>query len=478
MGKITIKALEALTSSDQGRTLRDEGNLIGIVLMRKKGLSVQFHYRYKWNGKFKDYACGTWPRAKLLHIRDARDSAKQLLKQGIDPCTHKRAAKVQARAEVAAVLASAAQDAADCLTMGDLFDTWTRDGVARNNDNAELHRSFKKDVLPSLGTKLLRDVTEHDIRAILRQVVARNAPRRAAGLYADINQMLSWAEKRKPWRGLLIDGNPAHLVDLNQLLPDDYEEERSRVLSAQELRELKQICTDMDQAYADIPPGQKYNGVRPLKKETELALWICLGTLCRIGELLVAEWRHVDLDKGEWFIPARNVKGKRGKKQDHHIFLSPFFSRHHFEVLYSLTGTSTWCFSGNDGSGPVFSKTVSKQVGDRQEMFKKRKPLSRRRHDNTLVLSSGVNGEWTPHDLRRTGATMMQALGVSLDVIDRCQNHVMAGSRVRRHYLHHDYAHEKAEAWTKLGNKLESIVFPKTAEHLETLFEKTSSSII
>ena len=85
-------------------------------------------------------------------------------------------------------------------------------------------------------------------------------------------------------------------------------------------------------------------------------------------------------------------------------------------------------------------------------MFKKRKPLSRRRHDNTLVLANGINGEWTPHDLRRTGATMMQALGVSLDVIDRCQNHVMAGSRVRRHYLHHDYASEKAEAWGRLGS--------------------------
>ena len=171
----------------------------------------------------------------------------------------------------------------------------------------------------------------------------------------------------------------------------------------------------------------------------------------------------MDLDNGEWFIPAKNVKGKRGKKQDHHLFLSPF-TRHHFEMLYSLTGTSTWCFPAKDDSGPVFSKTVSKQVGDRQEMFKKRKPLSRRRHDNTLVLASGLNGAWTPHDLRRTGATMMQALGISLDVIDRCQNHVLAGSRVRRHYLHHDYASEKKDAWTLLGTKLESIVFPKGEE--------------
>ena len=59
--------------------------------------------------------------------------------------------------------------------------------------------------------------------------------------------------------------------------------------------------------------------------------------------------------------------------------------------------------------------------------------------------------------MRRTGATMMQALEVSLDVIDRCQNHVLAGSRVRRHYLHYDYAQEKKRAWDLLGERLQEI---------------------
>lgn len=53
---------------------------------------------------------------------------------------------------------------------------------------------------------------------------------------------------------------------------------------------------------------------------------------------------------------------------------------------------------------------------------------------------------------------MMQAWGISLDVIDRCQNHVLAGSRVRRHYLHHDYAEEKKEAWNLLSKKLIEIM--------------------
>ncbi|MBM9960887.1 integrase, partial [Pseudomonas aeruginosa] len=102
---------------------------------------------------------------------------------------------------------------------------------------------------------------------------------------------------------------------------------------------------------------------------------------------------------------------------------------------------------------------VRKLIGDRQCQFKNRsKPVAGRHHDDSLVLSKGTKGEWTPHDLRRTGATMMQELGVTLEIIYRCQNHLLGGSKVRRHYLHHDYAKEKTEAWRLLGDKLEIIL--------------------
>lgn len=75
--------------------------------------------------------------------------------------------------------------------------------------------------------------------------------------------------------------------------------------------------------------------------------------------------------------------------------------------------------------------------------------------DNSLVLAGGDNGEWTPHDLRRTSATTMQRLGIPNDLIDRCQNHVLGGPAVRRHYLLYDFAAEKRAAWEKLGNHLD-----------------------
>ena len=45
-----------------------------------------------------------------------------------------------------------------------------------------------------------------------------------------------------------------------------------------------------------------------------------------------------------------------------------------------------------------------------------------------------------------------------INVIDSWQNHVLAGSNVRRHYLHHDYPEEKREAWKPLGSRVDAIL--------------------
>jgi len=335
------------------------------------------------------------------------------------------------------------------------------DGVKRGDENAELRRSFEKDVLPVIGAKPVRAVEEGDIRAVLRAVVGRGTYRMASRIYADMVQLFAWAEERKPWRALMVEGNPTKLVELAKLLPHgcDPNAERDRVLAADELRELRVRLEDMEATYAAAAAGTKYSVDRPLKKETQLALWICLGTLCRIGELLMARWEHVNLTTGEWFVPAENTK----TNVDWKVYLSSFALRQ-FKALHALTGDTAFCFPARAATGTapvqhVCTKSVSKQIGDRQTQFKKRAgPLKNRKHDNSLVLSGGKAGEWTPHDLRRTGATMMQQLGVSLDLIDRCQNHVLAGGRVRRAYLHHDYAVETREAWAILGSRIDALL--------------------
>lgn len=457
----TIRELESIAVSWKGDTLADGGGLSGTVRMSSDGkVSVRFQYIYRWEGKPRWFQCGTWPSIDLADIRRNRDEARAKLKDGINPSIDKAAAKLEAQAAREAVIAQAAAAAAEKKTVQNLFDVWIEDGVARKDGNKELKRLFAKDVLPEIGMIELRKLTDKHLLTLLRKVALRTNGRLTVIIYRGVTQMLLWAEQRKPWRGLMSDGNPAKLIDVEKLLPDDYEEERDRVLSPAELLELADIFTQLREDYAAAPAGAKYDAVRPLKRESELAIWICVGTLCRIGELLQAEWKHVDLEARTWFIPKTNVKGQRKQKQDHLVFLSNFTKRQLTE-LRILTGESRWLFPARntpDRDMHVYLNSVSRQIGDRQIQFKNRKQLSRRRHDDTLVLSTGENREWTPHDMRRTGATIMQSLGILESIIDRCQNHVIKGSKTRRHYFHWEYREEKAQAWNKLGDHLDAIL--------------------
>ena len=462
MAKLTIKQLEAFTAEDHGKVFREDGGLVAEVRAGVRGVTVQFSYEFKLDGSRTRKRLGSWPKKSLAQIRSERDEARALVTKGLHPTLAAKAARIEAQAAIVATIAEAEREAAENKTVADLFDEWIRDGVSRQDGNAELIRSFKKDVLPLIGKKPLRNLTEKDLLAVLRSVKARGLNRTVVIRSKDIGQMLRWGEKRKPWRTLMADGNPADLIDVNKLLDHDYEEQRDRLLSPDEIRELGDIFERLERDYEALSAGQKYSGIRPVNLRVQCAVWICLSTLCRIGELLKSEWRHVDLDKGTWFIPAEATKGHKGKRQDHHIFLSAF-ALEQFKRLQKETGDTPFCFPSKDEKNHVDTKTVSKLIGDRQCRFKNRsKPLAGRHHDDSLVLSKGTRGEWTPHDLRRTGATMMQELGVTLEIIDRCQNHLLGGSKVRRHYLHHDYAREKTEAWRLLGEKLESVIFHKT----------------
>lgn len=453
MSKMTVREISALKPKARQYVARVEPGL--YIRVATNGIKRWF-VRFSIDGKQKDaILAGPFNSSSqkgYLTLAEAREKKAQILvlaREGVD-------FRVKEEQEKEAALE---KKTITDLTVSDLFDIWLKDGVSRQDGNAELKRLFSKDILPIVGTKAINKLTDADILITLRKMLERGVSRLTVSAFNELNQMFGWAEKRKPWRGLLADGNPCDLIEINKLLPFDYEEERDRILLPEEIQELSSIFKKMQLEYINAP--NRRATCHPVTAKTQIALWLCLSTICRIGELLMARWEHVDFKNKVWYIPRDNVKGTRTKKQEHYVFLSDFALRQ-FETLYTISGESEYCFPSRNKKGEqthVCVKSVSKQVGDRQTQFKNRKkPLKGRAYGNSLVLAKGQRGAWTPHDLRRTGATMMQQLGISLDVIDRCQNHILAGSRVRRHYLHHDYKKEKTEAWQKLGSKIEEIL--------------------
>ena len=313
----TVAELKALNPAAVGDMLRDGDGLVGTVRCAGAGPStVHFRCAYKRDGKKVWHYCGTWPTTSLESVRAARDLARSLLKRGLDPNETRTAERIEERQRIQETIAAEVRRTAEDASVQSMFDAWLAYGVSRKDGNAEIRRSFEKDVLPPLGGQPVRAVTEHDFRGLLRTVVARGVNRMAVKLFRDLKQMFDWAEKRQPWRRLLQEGNPTNLIEIAKIFEADYDMSnmRTRVLSPLEIRELKAIFEQSQAAYNAAPDKRKAE--RAVQAETQLALWVCLSTCCRIGELLMTQWRHADLNAATWFVPKENVKGSRGKRQD------------------------------------------------------------------------------------------------------------------------------------------------------------------
>jgi integrase len=466
MGKITSIQVAAMRPADKPTRVEiDTGLQLRIATDGVKTWTV----RYRVNGKQRDYRLpkdyGIVTDEGHMSLADARSEAariRALARNGVDIRVQIQEEEQRRQHAIAAAAEKRALEHRDNLTVRDMYDAWMADGVRRLNDNAVLRRSFTIDVLPKIGALPIRTLTEHELRAVLRAIVARGADRTAIMTRDNLKQMFSWAGKRSPWRKLLIEGDPMELIEIEKIVSPGYDmnNQRDRILTPDEIRQLHGIFLRMEADY-DCSPDKRY-AAQPVEAITQRAIWIMMSTMCRVGETCMARWADIDLNSARWHIPRENVKDRLANLD---VFLSPF-ALHQFRQLHQITGGTEWCFPARNHDGHLDGKSITKQVGDRQSQFKKsrdgapRRPLKNRRHDNSLVLGGGAKGAWTPHDLRRTGATMMQALGVPLDIIDRCQNHVLQGSRVRRHYLHHDYAAEKRDAWRELGDRLSLILNP------------------
>ena len=435
MGKLTVKELMALKPEQNRTKIREDGGLIGTVKLKSDSISVYFDWRYRIHGRVRQIQLGTWPKDSMPKIRVERDRLAGMVRDGRDPAEEKRAKRLQAQADQAEAIANQElrlteiEVQAARMTVRELFERWQRQGLkSRKDKGAEVRRSFEKDVLPVLGDIPVEDVKRGMVAECLDSVVERGAPIVARNLLGDMRQMFGYAIKRE-----YIENDPT-----SHLKRDDFGKkvERERILDDAEIRLLTKMLPGADLQDAGVA-----------------AVWIMLSTCCRVGEISQARWDQIDLQTGIWRIPPANAKN--GK--EHTIYLSEF-AKKHFQTLRRLveedatedSKTSPWTLPATRHDGHVCLKSLSKQIGDRQRGDK---PPMMNRAKQTQALEL-PRGRWTPHDLRRTGATLMGTLGVRPDVIEKCLNHVEQ-NRLVRIYQRQLLSAEQADAWRLLGDRLE-----------------------
>lgn len=431
----TVRELEAITAARKGETMREPGGLVGKVHVSKAGaVTVSYVFEYKFAGAKRRYGCGTWPTVKLVDIRRTHTDARALLNSGVDPRAAREAVKLENQVAVETRIEEA-QAVLDRPTFESRFGEWERAALSKRKDKgAETRRAFEKDIFPAVGTKALPDVTKADLMAVFDNIIARGANRLANRCLGDCKQFLTWCLDRD-----IITANP--LATITKKKVGGAEEESDRVLSDKELRALPVCLKNAN-----------------LKDSTQHAILLILGTAVRVGEVIRAKKTHVNLDAREWVIPAGNSKNSDA----HTVYLSDFAVRH-LRRMIELSDSETWLLPARRRDGNethVDQKSISKQIGDRQLKFFDRPSHAKRAGkatENALVLVPDAEESWSPHDLRRTSATLMQSVGVLPVVIDACLNH-REQNRIKRTYQRYDYADEQREAWRLLGDRLELLL--------------------
>jgi integrase len=413
--RIKPLSFKHLKPTDKEQLIPDGGNLYVRVRSIADGGGISFRFFYRMDGKQR------WLTLKATDLptaRAERDDLEAQVKSGIDPALERKLELERQRQKQLEEQAELARQQA-LITVRDLFERWAATDLRNRKDGGkEIRRMFEKDVLPIIGGLAVADVRKGHITEVTDQLLLRGVNRMAKLILSLVRQMFRFAVDRD-----IIEFDPSASIRKAKIGGKSIE--RDRVLSEEEIREL----------YRKLPHAN-------MLPSTECAIWIMLSTLCRVGEISKARWEHLDFAARTWKIPPENSKNKK----PHIVYLSDF-ALHQFERLADLRESDTWLFLDRSKTTHVSDKSISKQINDRQT---DRNLSNRSQYKDALRLPGG---KWTPHDLRRTGATIMGSLGILPDVIEKCLNHIEQ-NKMKRVYQRQELKLEQAEASQKLGHRL------------------------
>lgn len=272
-------------------------------------------------------------------------------------------------------------------------------------------RALEKDVIPAWGKRKAKDITKRDVILLLESLVERGAPVQSNNLLEKVRKMFNFAVERD-----ILKHSPCQGVR-----PLHKRESKERNLSEDE---IKSFWNGLDKA--------------AMSGEIQRALKLILVTAQRPGEVIGLHSSEID---GRWWtIPAERSKNKK----PHRVYLT--------DTALELIGDKAgFIFESPKGGKPIdvnalaFAVRRSLQIDD--ETKKAKLPMA----------------HFTPHDLRRTAATNMAAIGFGI-VVDKVLNHT--DRRVTAIYDRYSYDKEKQLALEALSRKLEAIVTGKKADNL------------
>jgi integrase len=245
----------------------------GLFLLVTPAGGRLWRLKYRVLGKEKLLSLGSYPDLSLREARDARDEARKLLANGIDPGERKQADKR------AALQASA-----------DSFEALAREWHKRQlkswtpGHGVTVMSRLERDVFPWIGRRPIATIDAANLLEVLRRVEDRGAIETAHRIKTVCSQVFTYAIATRR-----ASKNPA--ADLTGALLPAKSTHRAAI-------------TDPLKVGALLRAIDGYEGALV----TRCALRLAPLVFVRPGELRAMEWAEVDQDLAQWNIPAERMK--------------------------------------------------------------------------------------------------------------------------------------------------------------------------
>ncbi|WP_035076175.1 tyrosine-type recombinase/integrase [Maridesulfovibrio zosterae] len=373
---LTVKQIQAAKPKKKLYRLGDSN---GLCLEVTPSGTKLWRYRYRFNGKEKMMAIGSFPATSLKEARDKRDEQRKILERGINPSEYKKdqRAAVSGENEFESI-------AREWHTK--FKNTWTA-GHAQT-----IIKRLELNCFPWIGKMVVSEIEPPDILKVLRRIESRGALETAHRVRSILGQVLRYA---------VATGRATRdaTSDLKGALPPVKHKHMATITDP---KEIGPLLNNIDE----------YQG----STMTKCALQLAPLVFVRPGELRHGEWDEIDLDTAEWRIPAGKMKARR----PHIVPLS----RQALEVLFELKPLT--------GDGKYLFPSI------RSKLY----PMSENTVNGALRRLGYTKEELTGHGFRSMASTNLNENGWKPDVIERQLAHV-EGNSVRAAYNHADYLPER-----------------------------------
>jgi integrase len=338
----------------------------GLFLAIQPNGSKLWRWKYRFEGKFRLMALGSYPEVTLANVRAAHAEARAKLLNGVDPMVERKAEKSIAPSDgngIARSNAAHAEESGDAVdsfrkVAALWFEKWRVGKVERYARDTETR--LEENVLSRIGNRPIGAIKPPEIASMILAIEERGAEDVARRALQNTQQIFRYAMAFG-----FAEQNPAAAFRPSDILKQRVTENFARVEVTEMPALLKKI--------------ELYDGSHFVR----LALQLMALVFVRTGELMPAHWSEIDRGEKLWSIPAERMKMRR----PHLVPLS----RQALAVLDELWNrrkNDTWVFPG-ERSSPFMNK-------------------------NSMLCAlkrMGYKGEMTGHGFRGLASTILNEMG-------------------------------------------------------------------